>query len=217
MNHVLQIGPGPTTADGQRTNWCTSTRGTLTLLGADGKLLQELYVSGQALMYFASQPEDTPPSDNSKHCGLAVGAAGQYTAVGFEDTGEPSWEYPLPVGEYVEPLPRLQSVRLPNGDQAWLVVAANGSLHWLSKTGELIAKFEYGDILTGVVMQTVGDQTMLLVSTAKQLTAWEVKSASAPPQLPTEEEAVEEETAPETSNAESPESVQPDSADPSEG
>lgn len=176
LDHVVQLGAGPIASTpnaddtNARTVWCTSTRGTLLQLAADGKPIQERYIPGQALMYFASAPN----SDNQ--CGLSVGQAGQYTAVGFNAANELLWEYPLPPGEYVEPLTRIQSVQLPEGTSAWLVIAANGSLHWLDDNGELIDRFDYGELLTGVSMNTLGDQTILFVSTPSHLTAWEVTS-----------------------------------------
>ncbi len=170
LDHVVQIGVGPTLAAGNRTAWCSSTRGTLLQLGADGKVIQESYIEGQALMYFASQPA------GENHCGLAVGKVGQYTAVGFDSLGIAAWEYKLPPGEYVSQLPRIQSVRMPGGDYAWLVVAANGSLHWLDATGKLIDRFDYGEILTGVAVGSLGDQPILYLATAKNLTAWQMSA-----------------------------------------
>ncbi len=192
LDHVLQIGYGPnvkTTDDNgereARTTWSTSTRGTLTQMGATGKNIRERYVEGQALMYFASSPSE------DRHCGLSLDQAGQYTAVGFNDSGEVAWEYSLPPGEYVEPLSRLHRVQMPAGTDAWLVVAANGSLHWLDDTGQLIDRFDYGEILTGVSMNTLGDETLLFVSTAEQLTAWRVELPSKPSDAATPSEQSE--------------------------
>ncbi len=176
LDHVLQVGVGPTLAGGESTIWCTSTRGTLTQLSTSGKSMLERYVNGQALMHFASQP------DHQNQCGLAVDKVGQYRAVGFDQSDTSQWEYPLPPGEYVEQVPRVLSVRLPNGDAGWLVIAANGSLHWLDLTGQLIDRFEYGEVLTGVATGTLKDQSLLFVSTTEQLTAWQVSpTPSAPP------------------------------------
>ncbi len=181
LDHVLQIGYGPNVKirddNGDRearTTWGTSTRGTLTQMGATGKNIRERYVEGQALMYFASGPSE------DRHCGLSLDKAGQYTAAGFNDLGQVAWEYPLPAGDYVEPLSRIHRVQLPGSTPAWLVVAANGSLHWLDDSGQLIDRFDYGEILTGVSMNTVGEQTLLFVSTAEQLTAWQVELPSQP-------------------------------------
>ena len=179
LDHVVQIGAGPALANGSQSAWCSSTRGTLLQLGANGKAIQERYIEGQALMYFASQPS------GKNHCGLAVGKVGQYTAVGFDALGSVAWEYPLPPGEYVWQLPRVQSIQMANAERAWLIVAANGSLHWLSERGELIDRFDYGELLTGVATLALENQSLLFVATAKSLTAWQVDSPLVPkPKLP---------------------------------
>ena len=107
LDHVLQITSGPADEAGQPTLWCISTRGTILQLSASGKSLQELYIAGQALMYVAWHPSaDT-------HCGLAIKELGWYSAVGFSADGTKQWEYPLPPGEYVTQVPRIQYVQFP--------------------------------------------------------------------------------------------------------
>ena len=171
LDHILQVGRGPDTDDARATLWCTSTRGTLMQFAADGNPIQERYVPRQSIVAFASD------AYGEQHCGLSVGKAGQYTAVGFDASEELAWEYALPAGEYIEQVPRVQSVTMPDGNRAWLVVAANGSLHWLSQTGELLGRCDYGEVLTGVAMVNAGEQTLLFVSTANNLTAWKMSSA----------------------------------------
>ena len=221
LDHVVQMGQGPTveTKDEESSSqsptiWSTSTRGTLTQLSAAGTSLRERYVDGQALMYFASS------ADGEKHCGISIADAGQYTAVGFNSQGEVAWEYPLPAGEYVEPLTRVQHVALPDGSSAWLVVAANGSLHWLGEEGQLVDRFEYGEILTGVSMSSIDGQTYLFVSTAESLTAWQLMPRSQPPEPEEEPEAsessedepkVEARTSEQTESSDSEESTESES------
>ncbi len=171
LDHVIQLGLGPVAADGKQTLWCSSTRGTLMQLASNGKPIRELYVAGQSLMHFATS------SAEESYCGLSVGKVGEYTAVGFDAEGELQWEYPLPPGEYIEQVPRIQSVQLPGGEDCWLVAAADGSLHWIDSEGEGIARFDCGGVLTGVAMGVWEDQTVLLVATADALTAWQVSVA----------------------------------------
>ena len=51
-------------------------------------------------------------------------------------------------------VPRIQFVEFPGGEQGWLVAAANGSLHWLDEEGNLVERFDYGELITGVAMGT---------------------------------------------------------------
>ena len=174
LDHVLQLGVGNSDVTETKDNFsgrsllATSTRGTLTQLGPDGKLLRERYIPGQALMYFASQPEQ------ESHCGLSVRGAGEYIAVGFNNSDELLWEYALPSGEYTQPTNRILPLDMSDGSPGWLIVAANGTLHWLDFNGELIDRFDVGAIVTGIAVQRVGEQTRLLVATAEGVTAWQV-------------------------------------------
>lgn len=208
QDHVLQVGLGPEMTDGTRTAWCTGTRGTLYQLGTDGKPRAERYISGKALMYFASHWE------TEDHCGISVDKLGSYSAVGFDSANAVIWEYPLPAGNYVAQLPRILSVRLPDGENGWMIVAANGSLHWLDIEGELFDTFDYGEILTGVAMHSSDDRTVLFCSTADNLTAWQLKL----PETVTVEDAesAEDPLDAETESADSEEPAEPDAATQSE-
>ena len=168
LSHVLQITPGSLNAEGVPTVWCTSTRGTLLQITPEGKPLSELYVTGKSLMYVARSTSDV-------FCGLAVEKVGQYSAIGFSTTGSVEWEYELPPGEYVQQVPRIQAVQLPGQPECWQVVAADGSIHWLDAEGELIDRFNYGELLTGIAITSQEGATKLMVATEKNLTAWKIR------------------------------------------
>ena len=169
MDHVLQITSGPPDIKGETTIWCTSTRGTILVLTAEGKTSHELYIEDQALMAVARNPK------KDSHCGLAIKSSGWYSAVGFSEDGLKQWEYPLPPGEYATQAPRIQRADFPDGTLGWLLCAANGSLHWLDHEGHLVDRFDYDQLITGVAMGTVPDGTLLLISTDQHLTAWLVQ------------------------------------------
>jgi len=175
LDHVVQLTAGPT-ASGQRQIWCTSTRGTVMQLSADGKPVKELYVAGHSLMAVAVAETES----SARFCGLAVAGVGQYSVVGFDLEGSVQWEYELPQGEYTRQVPRIQPARLTKENNAWLVAAANGSLHWLSPDGKRIDQFHYGEALTGVALSYADDSTTLWIATEKNLTAWKVESPATP-------------------------------------
>lgn len=172
LDHVLQIARGPTASEEKRQIWCTSSRGTVTQLSTEDKTVRELYVTGHSLMSVALS--ESVDESKTHSCGLAVQDVGQYTVVGFDAEGTVEWEYTLPTGEYVNQVPRIQAVQLSSDQQAWLVVAADGSLHWLSLAGELIDQFQYGSALTGVAASYVDNIARLFVATNENLTAWKI-------------------------------------------
>ncbi|NOY29944.1 MAG: redoxin domain-containing protein [Planctomycetes bacterium] len=177
LDHVLQVAQGPSVSP-QRKIWCTSTRGTVMQLSADGKPVKELYVTGHSLMAVAVA--ETGEESSARFCGLAVAEVGQYSVVGFDLEGSVQWQYELPQGEYTRQVPRIQPVRLGKEKSAWLVAAADGSLHWLSPTGELLDQFHYGEALTGVAMSYTDDAATLWIATDENLTAWEIHPMGEP-------------------------------------
>ncbi|MCA9230951.1 MAG: redoxin domain-containing protein [Planctomycetales bacterium] len=179
LDHVLQVVAGPPAPTGDQQVWCTSTRGTVMQLTAEGKSVKELYVTGQSLMAVAvaELPGDEA---TSALCGLAVSDVGQYAVVGFDTEGNVQWQYELPPGEYVHQVPRIQFVRIGSDRPAWMIAAADGSIHWLSMTGALIDQFLYGDLLTGLTASYEGDTTTLWIATNHHLTAWTIQPGSEP-------------------------------------
>jgi len=170
LDHVLQVAQGPSdSGQGQ-------VRGTVMQLSADGKPAKELYVAGHSLMAVSVAGEES----SARFCGLAIAEFGQYSVVGFDREGAVQWEYELPRGEYSRQVPRIQPVQLAENKSAWLVAAAEGSLHWLSPTGELIDKFHYGEPLTGVATSYEGESATLWIATDKNLTAWKLEPRGEP-------------------------------------
>lgn len=166
LDHVIQLSPGPKDAAGNPTFWATSLRGTVMQFSSQGRTLNELYVSGQALMNV------TFNSNQDSHAGLAVKDVGQYQAVGFNAEGKVLWEHALPEGEYTTQVPRVLQVPVEGGGTGWLVVASNGSIHYLDSEGELLDRFNYGEILNGIALVEENDRILLYLSSDQGLTAW---------------------------------------------
>ena len=173
LDHVLQITAGPINSENQQPALCTSTRGTLMNLASNGKTNGEIDIAGSSLMYAAM---DRPADDEDQtFCGISVGQIGQYTALGFDKNGRELWKYPLPPGEYIHQVSRIQNVELPGTDTHWQIVAADGSVHWLNKAGQLIDQLIVGDTLTGITISQNDETTLIWVATNQQLTAWAVR------------------------------------------
>jgi hypothetical protein len=177
IDQVVQIAAMP----GQEKNppglWCTSNRGTISVLDAEGRPRHEVHVDSMPLMYFNSaKVPDRTAKENFKEdfCGLALESVGNYQAVGFRRDGELTWRYALPAGEYAHHVERIQSVDLPGKKSAWMIAAADGTIFWLDHEGKLIDKFQYGQPLTGLALTNTPDPAILLVSTPTNLTAWKL-------------------------------------------
>ncbi|MEM9658592.1 MAG: hypothetical protein AAF961_09555, partial [Planctomycetota bacterium] len=163
--------------DGDNSLWCLSDRGAVVKLTDDGKLAEEIWVGSEPLMY--AKVARFEAGDSLHCCGLAVSSVGRYRAVFFTPNGDVVAEYSLPKGEYGTAVERIQAVTLPGARPAWMIAAADGSLHWLDAEGAPIDRFAIGAEITGAAMTETGDAAILLVSTAEGLTAWRVEAPSA--------------------------------------
>jgi outer membrane lipoprotein-sorting protein len=150
--------------------WCTSNRGTILVLGGNGKTKREIAVGLNNIMHVAIAKIDGAISC----CGLAVEAVGRYRAIGFSANGEIGWQYELPRGEYARQVERIQHVTLPDGKPAWMIAAANGTIIWIDHVGQLIDQFQYGRPLTGLSLTKSGESAILLASTPEDLKAWKL-------------------------------------------
>ena len=187
LDHVLQIAAGPLGEDDKRQAWCTSTRGTITRLAPNGQFAGEMSVVGQTLTHLGPAPAEN--SRLTGYCGLAVAGGGRYSAIGFDAEGEVSWRYELPSADYLHQVPPIHVMQLPGHGLGWLLVAADGSLHWLNDEGKLIDRCDYGAPLTGIATGVTNGSPWLGIATDKELTAWQIHENPPKPitEAPTEE------------------------------
>jgi thiol-disulfide isomerase/thioredoxin/outer membrane lipoprotein-sorting protein len=176
LDHVLQVVTGPISESDERSVWCTSTRGTIFQISADGKLQREFPVVGHTMVSLEPQPVE----GEQLHCGISQMESRQYSLVAFDTQGEVSWSYELPQGEYAEQIPPIQMLKLPTSGACHLVAAPDSSLHFISLKGELIDRFDYGDQIQGLAADSSEDGTFLWVSAGNRLTAWRITENSAP-------------------------------------
>jgi thiol-disulfide isomerase/thioredoxin/outer membrane lipoprotein-sorting protein len=181
LEQVLQIVPVPGPKAGGEL-WCTSNRGSLSIFDLQGKPLRELAVGLRSLMYSATTRSSSADNNNREGtvcCGLTVEEVGHYQAVGFSPDGEIRWRFPLPAGEYLHHISRIQPVTLTGNKSAWMIAAADGTIFWLDHDGHALDKFQYGQPLTGLTLTNQADAAILLVSTPENLTAWSLKDGTA--------------------------------------
>jgi hypothetical protein len=175
LDHVLQVAAGPTVDSKNQSLWCTSTRGTVFELTADGKSNKEIVVVGHTMISV-----ELAALGESTHCGLSLTEPGKYAVVAFDDEGQVAWRYELPVGEYPGAIPNIHRINLTDQENCHLVAGADGSLHFLSAKGELIDRFNYGKAIMGLATLSTDDGSFLWVSAGDRLTAWQIAIEPAP-------------------------------------
>ncbi len=176
LENVMQMAvTGPDDA-GRRELLCINNRGTLVPIDADGQQRPDVRFPDRAMIHVASR--DVDGNGVVEFCGLAAEGIGKRIAVGLTRDGEELWSYALPEGVHQQQIDPIVPVRLDTGDGGWLLPGPDGSIHWLTKDGELIDQFAYGEALTGLAMTQFEGRTVLLVATADDVTAWHVRAAA---------------------------------------
>ena len=176
LDHVWNLSPGAVAKSGEQSIWCTSTRGTVHEIDAEGKSQREFAVAGQTMISLA------PPDNVSRanRCGLGLSKPGHYEVVAFDKDGEVQWRDALPLGEYAGIPPLLKRAKLPEHEDALIAAGPDGSLHFVASSGELISQFNYGQHVADYAVAENSDGPILFVSAGNRLTAWRITADSAP-------------------------------------
>ena len=184
LENVLQIVIGSKNESGQRRALCYNTSGTLIPIDAKGEAGLGIQVPGRTLANLAG--EDVNGDGKVDLCALAIDPQnlGSFTAIGIDEQGQELWSYALPTGNHNYVVERIVPARLGPNDGGWLLPGADGSIHLLTVTGELVDRFDYGASLTGLGLAQFDGTPALLVSTPDSFTAWKLT----PKEISTESE-----------------------------
>jgi hypothetical protein len=169
MEFVLSLAAGATASGGAPHLICVNSRGSLVPVDAAGVPGSEWRVSGLMLETVVLNK-----ANNGSLCAIASNAEGTPVAVGLGPNGEEQWRYTLPSGIFRTPIEKLTAANLIGDEREWLIAGADGSIHVVDQDGRAIDHFHYGEALTGLAGVHIGDDRLLLVSTAKGLTAWRI-------------------------------------------
>lgn len=175
LDHVLQLANHPIPKSPDHSLWCTSTRGTVLEVAADGKSQREFPVVGHSLVALES-----PDESHDENCGLSLIEPGQYALVEFDDTGKVVSSYDLPPGEFAGAIPSILTIGQSANGTYRVVAGPDGSLHFVAPDGKLVDRFDYGKPITGLAAVPSAEGTILLMSAGNRLTAWRITVDSAP-------------------------------------
>ncbi|MCC6493296.1 MAG: TlpA family protein disulfide reductase [Pirellulales bacterium] len=184
LDQVVQIAVVPMTADPSQDAatpgdvnqpnpyelWCTSNRGSIHVLDSRGKPRREIEVPLRSIMYVAAA--DIDGDRQLDGCGIEPTTVGQYAAVGFNADGVVQWQFGLPPGEYASQVERAQPATLPDGREAWMIAAPDGTIFWLDREGRQLDRFAYGQPLSGLALTNSAAAAILWVSTPEHVAAY---------------------------------------------
>jgi len=172
LNPSLRNVPGIALAQqaaGSPRVWALNDRGTVVPLDGQGKADKEIETPNR--FFIALVASESPASV----AGLSIDQRGNLTAVGLDEEGRETWNYPLPQGTHRKPIEPIAMGPIgTDGTNAWLLAAPDGSVHLVSTAGEPIDQFALGSELTGLAAAKLNGQPALLIGTSHGVRALRV-------------------------------------------
>jgi len=153
--------------------YCTNSGGPLVVLDAKLERVGEVAVGDLGFVQIASA--DLTGNPQPQFCGLIVPQLGKTVAIGFDAAGQELWQYLLPEGVHERPVEQIVAGRLAGNTGQWILPGCDGSIHILSPKGELIDRFNYGQLLTGLAVVEHQGRPVLVVATGEGVEAWGVE------------------------------------------
>lgn len=183
VSQVLRLAVLGPDAERRRNLLCMNNHegvlGTLVLLDATGNRVGDIVVPNRSLGWITAA--DLNADGQPELCGLVPVEGGNVVAVGLNLQGQELWSYPLPRGVHEHQIEAVTSGNLlGTGPDQWILAAADGSIHVIAADGELLDRFNYGAVLTGLATAEWDGRPVLLVATPQGVDAWQV----APPGIP---------------------------------
>jgi hypothetical protein len=102
---------------------------------------------------------------------------GSLFAVGIDSQLKEQWSYPLPPDIHQVPIEAITSSELlSRGQGAWVIAAADGSIHVVGDDGHFTDTWNHGAALSGIAAARLAGKPHVLVASPQEgLTAWEVE------------------------------------------
>ncbi|MCA9102252.1 MAG: hypothetical protein KDA63_13915, partial [Planctomycetales bacterium] len=172
LKNVFRLAVAHTAAGAPTELLCTNSRGSVIPLDGAGQALDERIVDQQFLRSVESADLDGDGVDEL--CAIATDAERHDKVVGLSAGGEVQWSTPIPSGLHEFPLEMVTSGPLLGGEHVWVIGAADGSIHVVSRDGQLIDSFDYGEAIAGLGVAMSGGRPLLVVSTASGVKGWAV-------------------------------------------
>jgi hypothetical protein len=178
---VLSLVETPPNEVGFRKLLATGNRGSILRINQFGNADPEIRVPNRALHHlYRSRFSGTR---QTAYLGLSYLSERKVQAVALNEKLEEQWSYPLPEGvfrnqiEYVASGMMLDApgsfADVPDGQ--WILAGANGSVHIVSDEGDFNDLFYSGESLSGIGCTRFDGSGVLLLSSDKGVTAWQVE------------------------------------------
>jgi peroxiredoxin len=172
IENVYRLAQAGATGGPGRLLCVSGERGLLVPLDADGHEGAEFAAGNRYLRSVYSA--DLDGDGQLEYCGIAPTLQGAETVLGFDLEGTQLWSHDLGPGSH----PTIEAVTsgrlLPGDDRQWIVATPDGGVLVIDATGELVDHFHYGAALSGIAAAEADGRRLLLLSTARSVTCFEV-------------------------------------------
>lgn len=173
---VLSLALSTKDNSGRQTLLAVGDLGRITSLDNLGKAEQPMVVKNRTIIQLVATNIEGPQSE--PYCAVALAEEGKLLAIGLSENKEEMWAFELPQGGHDSPIEFIASSQLfENSPMQWLIAGSDGSIQITGQSDDDSDYYRYGQSLKGMATTHLGTDRVLLVSTAKGVTAWKVEEA----------------------------------------
>ncbi len=149
------------------------SQGTIARIDAQGERGEEIKIPDQFFRTIATAP--LGPGGKLSYAGLGLTPEGNDVFIGFTLGGQERFSYALPRGDQHPSLEQVTWGPLVGDSPHWVVAGPEGSVHFVADDGQLLDRFNYGEIINGVAATSLHGKPVLLISSRNGLEAWQVE------------------------------------------
>jgi hypothetical protein len=150
----------------------TTLDGQLAVISADGQSAQKRVLRNREVFGIMASAR---AGSSTSYCGITYDFEHNYVLLGMNDQLQQVWEHPLAKGAHVVPVQFIAcGDLLGSGHHQWVAASPDGTIDVISDSADFFESFGFGDYVTGIEVVNFGQQRMLVVASAKSVTAFSI-------------------------------------------
>ena len=113
-------------------------------------------------------------ASESQLIGLGQNEHGKWSAVGLDDQLRQVWAIEIGPQLHENFVTPIASTKLPSGQPLWAIADSNQMVHLVAGNGQWLGEFEAEGKISGLCLQTIGNKTVMVISTAGGVECWDL-------------------------------------------